>query len=167
MVNGHEFNDSAQCYWSNLSAIPKRYLYEGMTGIRRGMWSVSWFKEILGEPWENLAKKEKTCVEQLLENEAVHIPAGSDGLITVPEFLCPNDIPYRKAMMIGFDGRHKRSHMYRSILEAIAMTMHMSMEDMFEERDISGTVDYFWRRVKIQIVYADFCGCIWNAGRSK
>ena len=133
MVNGHEFNDSAQCYWSNLSAIPKRYLYEGMTGIRRGMWSVSWFKEILGEPWENLAKKEKTCVEQLLENEAVHIPAGSDGLITVPEFLCPNDIPYRKAMMIGFDGRHKRSHMYRSILEAIAMTMHMSMEDMFEE----------------------------------
>lgn len=133
MVNGHEFNDNAQCYWSNLSAVPERYLYEGMTGIRRGMWSVSWFKEILGEPWEELAKEKGTCVEQMLEDEAVNVPAGSDGLITVPEFLCPNNIPYRKALMIGFDGRHKRAHMYRSILEAIAMTMHMSMEDMFEE----------------------------------
>lgn len=35
--------------------------------------------------------------------------------------------------MIGFDGRHKRAHMYRSILESIAMTMHMSMVDMFKE----------------------------------
>lgn len=133
MVNGHEFNDSAKYYWSNLSAIPNRYLYEGMMGIRRGMWSVSWFKEILGNPWEALAKEEGSCVEQLLEDEAVHVPVGSDGLITVPEFLSPNHIPYRKAFMIGFDGRHKRAHMYRSILEAIAMTMHMSMEDMFKE----------------------------------
>ena len=133
MVNGHEFNDSAECYWSNLSAIPKRYLYEGMTGIRRGMWSVSWFKGVLGEPWERLAEEKDTCVEQLLEDEAILVPAGSDGLITVPEFLSPNNIPYRKAFMIGFDGRHKRAHMYRSILEGIAMTMHLSMSDMFEE----------------------------------
>lgn len=133
MINGHEYNDNAEHYWSNLSAIPHHYLYEGMMGIRRGMWSVSWFKEILGEPWEELAKGEGTCVEQLLEDEAMKLSAGSDGLITVPEFLAPNNMPYRKACMIGFDGRHKRAHMYRSILEAIAMTMHMSMEDMFSE----------------------------------
>lgn len=133
MVNGHEFNDDATHYWSNLSAIPNRYLYEGMQGIRRGMWSVSWFKEVLGKPWNDLAENENTCVEQLLEDEAMKLSAGSDGLITVPEFLSPNNIPYRKAYMIGFDGRHKRAHMYRSILESIAMTMHMSMEDMFEE----------------------------------
>ena len=104
-----------------------------MQGIRRGMWSVSWFKEVLGKPWNDLAENENTCVEQLLEDEAMKLSAGSDGLITVPEFLSPNNIPYRKAYMIGFDGRHKRAHMYRSILESIAMTMHMSMEDMFEE----------------------------------
>lgn len=133
MVNGHEFNDGARHYWSNLSAIPHRYLYEGMTGIRRGMWSVSWFKEVLGEPWQALADAQGACVEQLLEAEAEKLPAGSDGLITVPEFLSPNNMPYRKAMMIGFDGRHKRAHMYRSILESIALTMHISMSDMFDE----------------------------------
>lgn len=133
MANGHEFNDSASCYWSNLSAIPHRYLYEGMQGIRRGMWSVSWFKEILGEPWEEAANKKRTIVESMLEKEAEKISAGSDGLITVPEFMAPVNKHYRKAFMIGFDGRHKRAHIYRSILEAIAMTMHMSMSDMFDE----------------------------------
>lgn len=133
MANGHEFNDSASCYWSNLSAIPHRYLYEGMQGIRRGMWSVSWFKEILGEPWEETANKKGTIVESMLEKEAEKISAGSDGLITVPEFMAPVNKHYRKAFMIGFDGRHKRAHIYRSILEAIAMTMHMSMSDMFDE----------------------------------
>lgn len=133
MVNGRAFNDGAAHYWSNLSAIPHRYLYEGMTGIRRGMWSVSWFKEVMGEPWQKLADEKGLVVEQLLEAEAAKLSAGSDGLITVPEFLSPNNMPYRKAMMIGFDGRHKRAHMYRSILEAIAMTMHISMSDMFDE----------------------------------
>lgn len=133
MINGHEFNDSATHYWSNLSCIPHHYLYEGMQGIRRGMWGVSWFKEILGEPWENKANEENTIVESLLEKEASKLSAGSDGLITVPEFLAPVNMHYRKAFMIGFDGRHKRAHMYRSILEAIAMTMHMSMSDMFDE----------------------------------
>lgn len=133
MINGHAFNDDATHYWSNLSAIASRYLYEGMTGIRRGMWSVSWFKEVMGEPWQQRADAEDTCVEQLLEEEAALVSAGSDGLLTVPEFLSPNNMPHRKAMMIGFDGRHKRGHMYRSILESIAMTMHISMSNMFEE----------------------------------
>ena len=133
MVNGHEFNDNATHYWSNLSAMPHRYLYEGMKGIRRGMWSVSWFKEILGDPWEKFANEEGVIVESLLEKEAEKLTAGSDGLITVPEFMSPVSMHYRKAFMIGFDGRHKRAHIYRSILEAIAMTMHMSMSDMFDE----------------------------------
>ncbi len=133
MINGHEFNDSAKHYWSNLSAIPHKYFYEGMQGIRRGMWSVSWFKNILGIPWEECANQEHSIVEALLDKEAKEVSPGSDGLITVPEFMAPVGMHYRKALMIGFDGRHKRAHIYRSILESIAMTIHMSMEDMFEE----------------------------------
>lgn len=133
MIKGKEFNDSASHYWSNLSAVPHEYLYEGMQGIRRGMWSVSWFKEVLGEPWQLLADSKKMSVEDLLELEAEKVPAGSNGLLTVPEFLSPNNMPYRKAMMIGFDGRHKRADIYRSILESIALTMHISMSNMFDE----------------------------------
>lgn len=133
MIYGHGFTDTAKHYWSNLSAIPHKYLYEDMQGIRRGMWSVSWFTEVLGKPWEDLADEEKTIVERLLDKEAEEVNPGCDGLITVPEFMAPVSMHFRKALMIGFDGRHKRAHMYRSILEGIAMTMHMSMANMFEE----------------------------------
>lgn len=133
MIRGNVFNDSATYYWSNLSAIPHEYLYETMTGIRRGMWSVSWFKELLGEPFAEKAEKQGISVEEMLEKEAVEIPAGSEGLLTLNEFLAPNALPYRKAMFIGFDGRHKRAHMYRSILESIAMSMKINVDDMYQE----------------------------------
>lgn len=35
--------------------------------------------------------------------------------------------------MIGFDGRHTRGHIYRSILEAVAMTMKRHVTDMCNE----------------------------------
>ncbi len=133
MVRGSVFNDSASYYWSNLSAIPHEYLYETMTGIRRGMWSVTWFKELLGETFAEKADQLGISVEEMLEQEAVKIPAGSEGLLTLNEFLSPNNLPYRKAMFIGFDGRHKRAHMYRSILESIAMTMKINVDDMCNE----------------------------------
>ena len=136
MMRGISYTDTSVDYWSNLSAIPGEYLYETGTGIRRGMWSVSWFKELLGDPMEDKAKSLGRSVEELLEEEAKQISAGSEGLITVGEFLAPNNLPYRKAMFIGFDGRHKRAHMYRSILEAIAMTMKMSVDAMCRERKI-------------------------------
>ncbi len=139
MVRGKEYNDKSVDYWSNLSAIPYEYLYETSVGIRRGMWSVSWFKELLGEDIEKRAKSLGISVEEILEKEAKNVSPGSEGLITVGEFLAPNNIPYRKAMFIGFDGRHKRAHMYRSILEAIAMTMKMSVDAMCKEIGINPT----------------------------
>ena len=35
--------------------------------------------------------------------------------------------------MIGFDGRHTRAHIYRSILEGVALTMKKYIFDMVEE----------------------------------
>ena len=39
--------------------------------------------------------------------------------------------------MIGFDGRHGRAHMYRSILEAIALTMKNRVDEMCEELGVT------------------------------
>ncbi len=139
MMRGNVYTETSVDYWSNLSAIPHEYLYETSVGIRRGMWSVSWFKELLGDPMEEKAQSLDVSVEQLLEEEAKQIAPGSEGLITVGEFLAPNALPYRKAMFIGFDGRHKRAHMYRSILESIAMTMKMSVDAMCKELDMQPT----------------------------
>ena len=133
MVKGDDYTESAKHYWSNLAAIPYEYLYETTNGIRRGMWSITWFKELIGEEIEKAAEKKGITVEDLLEWEAKEVSPGSEGLMTVGEFLAPNDRPYRKALFIGLDGRHKRGHMYRSIMESIAMTMKISVDKMIEE----------------------------------
>lgn len=137
MMSGKEYTNKSVHFWSNPAAIPNEFLYETSNGIRRGMWSISWFKELLGEELEVKAKSRGTSVENILEEEAKVINPGSEGLITVGEFLAPFNAPHRKAMFIGFDGRHKRAHMYRSLLEAIAMTMKISVDAMCEERNVS------------------------------
>ena len=38
----------ASSFWSNFACIPHEYLYESL-GIRRGMWTVSWWRDMLGE----------------------------------------------------------------------------------------------------------------------
>lgn len=68
-----------------------------------------------------------------MSEEAEKVPAGSDGLMTVLDWLAPVDARYKKGIMIGFDGRHTRGHMYRSLLEAIAMTLKKHVDDMCNE----------------------------------
>ena len=72
----------------------------------------------------------------MLEQEALHVPAGSDGLMSVLDWLAPTDKPFRKGVMLGFDARHTRAHGYRSILEAIALTMKDNVDAMTDELGI-------------------------------
>jgi len=136
MVSGDRNQPSADSFFTNLSCVPFRYLYES-TGIRGGMWHISWFKSIIGEELELRARESGQIVEELLEAEAAQVPAGSDGLLTVPDWLAPATQLHKKGVMIGFDQRHTRGHMYRSIMEAIAMRMKNNLDGM--SRDI-GTV---------------------------
>lgn len=136
MVHGQDNPSHTEHFWTNFSAIPNEYLYEG-NGIRRGMWTVSWFKNLFGEEFVQHAKDYGMTAEELLNQEAELVPAGSDGLMTVLDWLAPSEEPYKKGMMIGFDGRHSRAHMYRSILEAIALTMKTNVDRMKEELGIT------------------------------
>lgn len=113
--------------WTNLACIPGRYFFE-TNGIRRGMWMLSWWAGVVGEDYAARAAKEGLPPEALLNREAEKVPAGSDGLMVIPQWLAPVEEPYRKGMMLGFDGRHGRGHIYRAILEGIAMTMKERIE---------------------------------------
>jgi sugar (pentulose or hexulose) kinase len=138
MVSGDRNLPDTDSFFTNLSCIPFRYLYES-TGIRGGMWHISWFKSIIGEELERSARETDRLVEDVLEAEAARVPAGSDGLLTVPDWLAPATQPHRKGVMIGFDQRHTRGHMYRSIMEAIAMRMKNNLDGM--SRDIGSVPD--------------------------
>jgi sugar (pentulose or hexulose) kinase len=132
MVHGASNRQDAQQFWTNFGCVPGRYLYESH-GIRRGMWTLTWFMDLLGPEFAAAAHAQGRTREELLEAEARHVPAGSDGLMSVLDWLASSDHPYRKGVMLGFDARHTRAHVYRSIMEAIALTMADKVGAMREE----------------------------------
>ncbi len=132
MVHGSELRPHAREFWTNFGCVPHRYLYESH-GIRRGMWTLSWFMDLLGHEFAAAATAAGRTRESILEAEAAAVPAGSDGLLTVLDWLAPDEQPFRKGVMLGFDARHTRGHVYRSILEAIALTMAERVAAMRDE----------------------------------
>ncbi|PRY39716.1 FGGY-family carbohydrate kinase [Umezawaea tangerina] len=106
----HSVDDSGR-FWTNFASVPDRYLYES-GGIRRGMWTVSWFRDLVGA---DLAE---------LTADAATVEPGSGGLMAVLDWLAPTDHPHRRGALLGFDGTQGRHHVYRAIVEAIALTMH-------------------------------------------
>ncbi len=102
-------------YWANFAARPGKYLYES-TGIRRGMWLVSWYRDVLEQ--ERPARPQDD-----LNAAASELAPGSNGLLTLPDWLAPGDAAWRRGALLGFDGSQGRAHIYRSILEGIALTM--------------------------------------------
>lgn len=132
MTTGPRDVRNATDFWTNYACLPHSYLYES-GGVRRGMWTVSWYRDLLGEEAVVHARAAGLGVEDYLNSEAAKVPPGSDGLMTVLDWLAPGEAPFRKGTVLGFDGRHGRFHIYRSVLEALAMTVHDTAARMAKE----------------------------------
>ena len=107
-------------YWVNTASVPGRYLYES-GGIRRGMWTVSWLRHLVSAAAPDHV--DQRAVQKWLDDGALLVSPGSGGLLTVPDWLAPGHAPYRRGTILGLDGSHGPHHLYRSILEGIALTM--------------------------------------------
>jgi len=134
MLLRNKYKENAVNFFPTLACIPFKYVYES-NGIRRGMWTVSWFKKLIGEELVTEAKKLGVSEEDYLNRKAQNVPVGSDGLITILDWLPTPSEPYRKGIMIGFDQRHTKFHIYRSILEAISFNIKNNIDNMLEEID--------------------------------
>ncbi len=134
MVLGSENRPPSEHSFTNLSAIPYRYLYES-NGIRGGMWHISWFKSILGEEFAESARSRGCSVEEALEAEAAAVPAGSEGLMILPDWLAPATELFKKGVMIGFDQRHTRGHIYRAFMEALTLRSWNNFAALLTEID--------------------------------
>ncbi|MEU6114089.1 FGGY-family carbohydrate kinase [Streptomyces sp. NPDC047117] len=138
MTTGPRNLPDATGFWTNYASVPHSYLYESF-GVRRGMWTVSWLRDLLGEEVAAGARAAGLSVEENLNTKAAEVPPGCDGLLTVLDWLAPTEAPYRKGTVLGFDGRQGRYHMYRSILEGLALTLHGTAGRMADELGTSWT----------------------------
>jgi xylulokinase len=122
MTIGSSSRSTDDSYWVNFAAQPGKYLYES-TGIRRGMWTVSWYQTLLEGPPGDERFSRTPRLQDTLNAEASELAPGSNGLLTVHDWLAPSDATWRRGALLGFDGSQGRAHIYRSILEGIALTM--------------------------------------------
>lgn len=135
MVCGQTNRPDAKSFFANMAAIPNQYLYE-CQGIRHGMGTISWFVNLLGPEFASAVAESNEKAEAVLGTEAAKIDPGCDGLLCLPEWLAPTDQPHKRGVMLGFHAAHTRAHVFRALLEAIALTMNNNFRAMADELDI-------------------------------
>lgn len=138
MMVGDEYHPDSVHYWSNPGATPGMFLYES-NGIRHGMATITWIKDLLGSDIVQAAEEHSLSPEAYLNQLAADVPVGCDGLYTVLHWLARPTRPHERGMMIGFNGSHKGAHMFRSVLEGIAFTMKNHAQAMCDERGVELT----------------------------
>ena len=85
--------------------------------------SVRWFLEMLGSGREDLLP--------VLEKEAVGLPPGAEGLLFLPYLLgerTPIWDPQARGAFLGLTTRHQRGHLYRAVLEGVALAYRQMAE---------------------------------------
>jgi xylulokinase len=122
MTVGSSSASADESYWANFAARPGKYLYES-TGIRRGMWMVGWYRTLLEGSHGEEPPAGTARLEDVLNAAASELAPGSNGLLTLPDWLAPGHAAWRRGALLGFDGSQGRAHIYRSLLEGIALTM--------------------------------------------
>ncbi len=132
MMMGTKSSIGMNHYWSNPGAVPGEYMYES-NGIRRGMATVTWVKELMGSDVVAAADRMGLSPEAYLNAAGADVPAGCDGLYTVLNWLPNPSRLHDRGMMIGFNSTHKGIHMFRSVLEGIALTMKNNTQAMCDE----------------------------------
>jgi len=89
--------------------------------------AVHWFLEMLGG--------EESGLLATLEQEALQVSPGAEGLIFLPYLMgerTPIWDPYARGVFMGLTTRHRRGHLYRALLEGIALAFRQ-MAEIFSE----------------------------------
>jgi xylulokinase len=105
------------------------YYYE--TSLRAGTFLIDWFVRQICQ-----ASKEDSGIYKRLEAEASGVPIGSHGLLTVPYWgavMTPYWDPQARGCFVGLTGSHRLGHIYRSLLEGIALEQAL-VTGMIEEQ---------------------------------
>lgn len=136
--------------------VPEHYLINGCMAASGSL--VKWFvKDIIDEERPEIFKE--------LDQEAMQVPAGSQGLVILPYFLgekTPIFDPEARGVMVGLTLSHTKAHIFRAILESviygfrhhIEILKEMGFEPFRVMATNGGAKSKFWCQIA-----ADVLGC--------
>ncbi len=117
-----------------MAATPGAFLFE--TDLKGGTFTLTWLARLVGADPEA-----SSATLAALEREASSIVPGAEGLVLVPYFhgvMNPYWDDAATGITIGLSGEHGPAHLYRAILEGIALEQRLHTDGV--ER-ASGPVD--------------------------
>ncbi len=115
----------AKAYRTMGGPVPGTYILE--TFIGGGTQNISWFIEQISD-FDGKHLKPGETPEHLLEVMAANIPEGSEKLLCLPYWtgaMTPYWDGHARGAFIGFSGLHGKAHMYRAILESLALEQRL------------------------------------------
>jgi xylulokinase len=104
--------------------VPGTYILETFMG--GGTQNIVWFVENFADIERNTASGK--APEQILEAAAEGVPIGAGGLLCLPYWtgaMTPYWDGHARGAFVGLSGLHGKSHMYRAILEGIALEQRL------------------------------------------
>lgn len=111
--------------------------YCAAAGTNNGGTLTRWYRDRL---FPELLEKEESGGENayaVMAKIAESVPAGSEGLFTLPYFAgerAPIDDPLAKGMIFGLQSRHTKAHLYQSALEGIGYSIAQYFDFLEENR---------------------------------
>ncbi|MEL0137532.1 MAG: FGGY-family carbohydrate kinase, partial [Halieaceae bacterium] len=95
-----------------------------------GFWMVSWFLEQFGERERQEAKERGLAAEALLDELLAQTEPGAGGLVLQPFWnpVLGETGPEGRGSIIGFRDFHTRAHVYRALIEGLALALRAGKE---------------------------------------
>lgn len=141
--------------------IPGKYLVNGCMATSGSL--LKWFVRQFCESDMQQAAISGRNVYALLDEKAMGIPPGSDGVIVLPYFLgekTPILDPHAKGLFYGLTLSHTKYHLYRAIMEAVCFGFlhHIELlrKNNVQVRHIvmseGGAASPMWRQIAADVI---------------
>jgi xylulokinase len=125
--------------------------------------ALKWFRDAFFAAEAEDARRAGLDPYDVITRDAAGVPAGSDGLVTLPHLegaACPEFNPAARGVFFGATLRHTRAHFVRALLESVAYMLKRDV-DLVEELGVpvldlrsagGGARSDLWLRIKADVL---------------
>jgi xylulokinase len=141
--------------------IPGLTMFDGPMAFTGA--SLKWFRDTLADPEKLIADRADINVFSLLDQQAVKVPPGSNGLLYLPYLgntLSPNWNSNAKGVFFGLTLAASRAHMIRALMEGVAFDLYSNVKTALaagvkiEKLILNGgpTKSAFWNQITANVI---------------